>query len=77
MGSVCSAGKAEKNKNKEVGGKALGKIKKLKSIAKVKGDCYSNPRTRKKNESEFRISNSTGKEGKQVLSFTDFCCIRS
>ncbi|ESW32639.1 hypothetical protein PHAVU_001G004900 [Phaseolus vulgaris] len=69
MGSVCSAAKAEKNKNKEIGGKALGKLKKLKSIAKGKGDCYSNPRTsdsgRKKKESEFRISNPNGKEGKQ------------
>jgi len=72
MGSVCSAAKAEKNKNKEIGGKALGKLKKLKSIAKGKGDCYSKPRTsdsgRKKKESEFRISNPNGKEGKQVLS---------
>ena len=42
MGSVCSAGKAEKNKNKEVEGKALGKkLKKLKSIAKGKEDSYS------------------------------------
>ncbi|QCD98734.1 uncharacterized protein LOC114193128 [Vigna unguiculata] len=69
MGSVCSAGKAEKNKNKEVGGKGLGKLKKLKSVTKEKGDCYSNPRSsdrgRKKNRSEFRISNPTGKEGKQ------------
>jgi len=73
MGSVCSAGKAEKNKNKEVGGKGLGKLKKLKSVTKEKGDCYSNPRSsdrgRKKNRSEFRISNPTGKEGKQVLFF--------
>ncbi|WVY89020.1 hypothetical protein V8G54_037871 (chloroplast) [Vigna mungo] len=69
MGSVCSAGKAEKNKNKEVRGKGFGSLKKLKSVAKGKGDCYPNPRIRdrgrKKNGSEFRISNPTGKEGKQ------------
>ncbi|CAJ1972562.1 unnamed protein product [Sphenostylis stenocarpa] len=71
MGSVCSAGKAEKNKNKnkEVGGKALGKLKKLKSIAEGKVDCYSNPKTsdhgRKKKKSEFKTTNPGGKEGKQ------------
>ncbi|XP_047168140.1 protein PSK SIMULATOR 2-like [Vigna umbellata] len=69
MGSVCSAGKAEKNKNKEVRGKGLGNLKKLKSVAKGKGDCFSNSkisdRGRKKNGSEFRISNPTGKERKQ------------
>ncbi|KAG4383059.1 hypothetical protein AAZX31_14G203800 [Glycine max] len=73
MGSVCSA---EKNKNKEVGGKTLGKkLKKLKSIAKGKGDCYSNSRTsdrgRKQKErnsgfsSEFNLSNPSRKEGKE------------
>nr|KYP31707.1 hypothetical protein KK1_047828 [Cajanus cajan] len=44
MGSVCSASKAEKNRNAEVGGKALGKIKKLKIIAKWKGDSCINSR---------------------------------
>ncbi|KAL5128821.1 hypothetical protein HKD37_14G040999 [Glycine soja] len=73
MGSVCSA---EKNKNKEVGGKTLGKkLKKLKSIAKGKGDCYSNSRTsdrgtkqKERNSgfsSEFNLSNPSRKEGKE------------
>ncbi|KAL2319089.1 hypothetical protein Fmac_032965 [Flemingia macrophylla] len=44
MGSVCSASKAEKNKKAEVGGKALWKLKKLKSIAKWKRDFCSNSR---------------------------------
>lgn len=76
MGSVCSA---EKNKNKEVGGKTLGKkLKKLKSIAKGKGDCYSNSRTsdrgtkqKERNSgfsSEFNLSNPSRKEGKEGLS---------
>ncbi|RDX65210.1 hypothetical protein CR513_56149, partial [Mucuna pruriens] len=74
MGSVCSAGKAEKNKSKEVGGKALGKLKKLKSVARLKGDCYSNSKTsdhgrkqKKRNSgfsSEFKLSTSSAKEGK-------------
>lgn len=73
MGSVCSASKAEKNKNKEFGGKSLGKLKKLKSIAR-KGNCYSNSKTgdrgrkqKKRNSefsSEFKLSTTNGKEGK-------------
>lgn len=73
MGSVCSAGKAEKNKNKEVEGKALGKkLKKLKSIAKGKEDSYSISRTGRKQKKlnsglsgEFKLSTPSRKEGKE------------
>ncbi|KAK7280752.1 hypothetical protein RJT34_25819 [Clitoria ternatea] len=71
MGSVCSASKARKNKNAELGGK----LKKFKSIANRKGDSYSNSRTsdranklKKQNfgfSSEFKPSNPREKEGKQ------------
>ncbi|TKY57627.1 hypothetical protein E2542_SST14677 [Spatholobus suberectus] len=79
MGSVCSAGKAEKNKNSDVGGKALGKLKMLKSIAKWKRDSFSNSRTsdrgrkqKKRNSGfsiEFKLSTPSGKEGKLRGSF--------
>ncbi|XP_004499279.1 protein PSK SIMULATOR 2-like isoform X2 [Cicer arietinum] len=41
MGSVCSAGKAEKNKNADVEDSA-GNFNKLKSFVNRKGNCYSN-----------------------------------
>jgi len=52
MGSVCSAGKAEKNINdeKEV---SVGKLNKLKSFININGNCYSNSKVstdRRKNQ---------------------------
>lgn len=42
MGSVCSSGIVEKNKNGENGVSVLGKFNKLKSFVNRKGNCYSN-----------------------------------
>ncbi|KAK7382949.1 hypothetical protein VNO78_28613 [Psophocarpus tetragonolobus] len=72
MGSVCSSSKAEKNKNKEVGGKVSRKLKKLKSIGMGKGYCYSNSRSndrggkqKKRNSGfsgEFKLSSPSEEE---------------
>lgn len=52
MGSVCSAGKAEKNKNHEMEA-SVGKLNKLKSFVNRNGNCYSNSKVstdRRKNQ---------------------------
>ncbi|XP_057424268.1 protein PSK SIMULATOR 2-like isoform X2 [Lotus japonicus] len=82
MGSVCSAGKAEINKN---GGKTLGcggKLEKLKSFVKKSGGCYSNSKTsdrgkmeKKRNSTfsgEFKISNPSEMGRKQVSQRSSF-----
>ncbi|GAU12269.1 hypothetical protein TSUD_02360 [Trifolium subterraneum] len=42
MGSVCSAGNEEKNKNDEIQEVSVGKLNKLKSFVNRNGNCYSN-----------------------------------
>lgn len=50
MGSVCSAGKAERNKNGENEVSGVGNLNRLKSFVNRKGNCYSNS---KKSNSGF------------------------
>lgn len=75
MGSVCSAGNEERNKNVEVGkGSAAEKLNKFKSSENGKVDCCSNPRT---NHALHKLQKKPN-SGKQVFNFhsaNSFVCI--
>lgn len=72
MGSVCSAGKAEKNKHDEME-VSVGKLNKLKSFVNRNGNCYSNSKVstdRRKNQKK-RNSGLFSREFKLVEDTTN------
>ncbi|XP_024631209.1 protein PSK SIMULATOR 2 isoform X1 [Medicago truncatula] len=73
MGSVCSAGKAEKNKNNDEMEVSVGKLNKFKSFVNKNGNCYSNSKVstdRRKNQKK-RNSGLFSREFKLVEDTTN------